>query len=50
MYNEQTHAHLVDSLLYSGPAFGWGEWGPCPGRRLRGDAKKAVTDRSHVNT
>jgi hypothetical protein len=33
-----------------GPAFGWGERSPCPGRRLRGGAKKAVTDWPHVNT
>jgi hypothetical protein len=33
-----------------GPAFGWGERGPCPGRWLRGGAEKAVTDRPHVNT
>jgi hypothetical protein len=35
---------------HAGPAFGWGERGPCPGRWLRGGAKKAVTDRPHVNT
>jgi hypothetical protein len=34
----------------TGPAFGWGERGTCPGRRLQGGAEKAVTDRPHVNT
>jgi hypothetical protein len=34
--------------LKPGPAFGWGEWGPCPGRL--GGAEQAVTDRPHINT
>jgi hypothetical protein len=35
-------------VVVAGPAFGWGERGPSPGRWLRGGAKKSVTDRPHV--
>jgi hypothetical protein len=44
------HLHKNPLSFHSGPAFGWGERGPCPRRWLRGGAKKAVTDRPHVNT
>jgi hypothetical protein len=39
------------NILFPASAGLWvGESGPCPGRRLRGGAEKAVTDRPHVNT
>jgi hypothetical protein len=51
MWNwHQPLPHRPDWMMHTGPAFRWCERGPCPGRWLRGGAKKAVTDRPHVNT
>jgi hypothetical protein len=41
---------IISGTSWTGPAFGWGERGPCPGRWLRGFAETAVTDRPRVNT
>jgi hypothetical protein len=35
---------------HTGLAFGWGERGSCPRRRLQGGAEKEVTTQPHVNT